>query len=98
MKVTWQLESTCIGVRHLGPEEQQILFQATPQGLRLAQFLADEEAPHRQDGSFVVAHTPEVDARLCALVDALTAVRWAHPTYTQLVLEMPGTGEGGGEG
>jgi hypothetical protein len=89
MRATWQLENTSVGVRRVGPEEQQILFQATPQGLRLAQFLADAETPHRQDGVFVVEHTPEVDARLCALVDALTAVRWAHPTYTQLVLELP---------
>jgi hypothetical protein len=95
MRVTWQLEDTSISVRRVGPEEQQILLQATPQGLRLAQFLAGEEAPRRQDGSFVVEHTPEVDARLCALVDALTAVRWAHPTYTQLVLELPESEEGG---
>jgi hypothetical protein len=89
MKVTWQLEDTSIGIWRVGPEEQQVLLQDTPQGRRLAQFLADEEAPRRQDGFFVVEHTPEVDARLCALVDALTAVRWAHPTYTQLVLELP---------
>ena len=95
MKVTWQLEDTSISVRRVGPEEQQVLLQATLQGLRLAQFLAGEEAPRRQDGFFVVEHTPEVDARLCALVDALTAVRWAHPTYTQLVLELPESEEGG---
>jgi hypothetical protein len=95
MKVTWQLEDTRIGVRRVGPEEQHILLQATPQGLRLAQFLADEETPDRQDGFFVVGHTPEVDARLCALVDALTAVRWAHPTYTQLVLALPEAERGG---
>jgi hypothetical protein len=95
MKVTWQLEDTSIGVRRVGPEEQQILLQATPQGLRLAQFLADEETPREGDGFFVVEHTPEVDARLCTLVDALTAVRWAHPTYTQLALALPESEEGG---
>ena len=56
----------------------------------------DEEAPHEQDGFFVVEHTPEVDARLCTLVDALTAVRWAHPTYTQLALALPEAEGGGG--
>ena len=95
METMWQLEDTRITIRRVGPEEQQILLQATPQGRRLAQFLAGEESPRRQDGFFVVEHTPEVDARLRALVDALTAVRWAHPTYTQLVLELPGTGGGG---
>jgi hypothetical protein len=95
MKVAFQIEDTCISIQRVGSEEQQVLLQATPQGLRLAQFLGREEAPRRQDGFFVVEHTPEVDARLCALVDALTAIRWAHPTYTQLVLELPGMGEGG---
>ena len=95
MKVTWQLEDTRIGVRRVGPEEQQVLLQDTVQGRRLAQFLAREEAPRRQDGVFVVEHTPEVDARLCALVDALTAIRWAHPTYTQLALALPESEEGG---
>jgi hypothetical protein len=95
MKVAFQIEDTCISIQRVGSEEQQVLLQATPQGRRLAQFLADAETPHRQDGVFVVEHTLEVDARLCALVDALTAVRWAHPTYTQLVLELPGMGEGG---
>jgi hypothetical protein len=97
MKVTWQLEDTSIGVRRLGLEEQQVLLQDTLQGRRLAQFLSGEEAPRRQDGFFVVEHTPEVDARLCALVDALTAIRWAHPTYTQLALALP-KGEKGGTG
>jgi hypothetical protein len=96
MEIMWQLEDTHITIRRVGPEEQQVLLQATPQGRRLAQFLADAETPRRQDGFFLVEHTPEVDARLRALVDALTAVRWAHPTYTQLVLELPGMGEGGG--
>ena len=95
MKVAFQIEDTCISIQRVGSEEQQILLQATPQGLRLAQFLGREDSPRRQDGFFVVEHTPEVDARLCALVDALTAVRWAHPTYTQLVLELPESEEGG---
>ena len=96
MKAAFQIEDTCITIRPAEPETQQILLQATPLGRRLAQLLADEESPDRQDGFFVVGHTSEVDARLCALVDALTAVRWAHPTYTQLVLELPGAK--GGEG
>jgi hypothetical protein len=95
MKVTWKLEDMYITLRGVGPEEQQVLLQDTPQGRRLAQFLAGEEAPRRQDGCFVVDHTPEVDARLCALVDALTAIRWAHPTYTQLALALPGEEKGG---
>ena len=69
MKMICQLEDTCIGVRRAGPEEQQILLQVTSQGRRLAQFLAGEEGPYRQDGFFVVDHTPEVDARLYTLVD-----------------------------
>jgi hypothetical protein len=89
MKMICQLEDTCIGVRRAGPEEQQILFQVTSQGRRLAQFLSGEEGPYRQDGFFVVDHTPEVDARLYTLVDALTAIRWDHPTYTQLSLVLP---------
>jgi hypothetical protein len=95
--MTWLLEDTYVGIRRVGPEEQQILLQATPPGLRLAQFLANEETPRRQDEYFVVGHTAEVDARLCALVDTLTAIRWAHPTCTQLVLALP-EAEGGGEG
>ena len=95
MEIMWQLEDTHITVRRVGPEEQQVLLQDTLQGQRLAQFLAGEEAPRRQDGFFVVEHTPEVDARLCALVDALTAIRWAHPTYTQLALALPESEEGG---
>ena len=96
MEVAWQLEDTCIGVRRLGLEGQHILLQATSQGERLAQFLADEESPCRENGFFVVPHTAEVDSRLCTLVNALTAVRWAHPTYTQLALALP-EAEGGGE-
>jgi hypothetical protein len=96
MKVICRLEDTCIGVRRVGPEEQQILLQVTTQGRRLAQFLSGEEAPCRQDGFFAVEHTPEVDARLYTLVEALTAIRWDHPTYTQLALALP-EGEEGGE-
>jgi hypothetical protein len=96
MEIAWQLEDTRIGVQRSEAEGQQIWLQATAQGERLAQFLADEEAPPRQDGYIVVEHTAEVDGRLCTLLNALTAVRWAHPTYTQLVLCLPETQ--GGEG
>lgn len=96
MKLTWQIEDTCIGIRRVEPEEQQILLQATPARRWLAQFLTNDESPRRQDGFFIVGHTPEVDARLRVLVDALTAIRWAHPTYTQLVLALP-KAEGGSE-
>lgn len=91
MRTIARLEDTLIAVEVEG-DGQRILLQATPQGWRLAQFLAGRDEPERRDGFFVVPHDTEVDARLVILVDALIALRWAHPTYTQLELSLSGRG------
>ena len=76
----------CITLRVEGLA-QQLLIPATPQGERLAELLL-EGTPQQEGDYFVVLHSPDVDRRIADLVDALTAVRWAHPTFTQLTLDL----------
>jgi hypothetical protein len=88
-----QFEDALVAVRTVGLDGQQILIQATPWGETLARLLSGKE-PVRENGFFVVFHDPEVDARLCELVDTFTTIRWAHPTFTQLVLDLQVEGTG----
>lgn len=85
---TIQLGNTLITVQLDGLDGQRLLIQATTQGETLARLLTGGEKPPREDGVFVVSHDVDVDARLVDLVDALTAIRWLHPTFTQLVLDV----------
>ncbi len=87
MEAIIQFEDALVAVRTVGLKGQQIMIQATPWGETLARLLSGEENPVRENGFFVVFHDPEVDVRLCNLVDTFTTIRWAHPTYTQLVLD-----------
>lgn len=87
MNTIARLEDTLVAVEVEG-DGQRIVLQATPQGRRLAQFLIGQDKPERRDGFFVVSHNAEVDTRIVVLVDALIALRWAHPTYTQLRLAL----------
>ena len=66
---------------------QRLLFPATPQGERLAGFLLGEP-PDGEGDYFVIPHSDDVDRRMIDLIDGLTSVRWAHPTYTQLSLDI----------
>ena len=91
MDAVAHLEGTLVAVEIEG-DGQRIVLQATPQGRRLAQLLAGQDEPERRDGFFVVRHDTEVDTRIVVLVDVLIALRWAHPTYTQLELALPGHG------
>ena len=88
MKPIARLDDTLIAVRATGRGGQEILLQATPQGRRLARFLAGAEEPWLQKGFFVVPHDDDVDRRLYLVIDTLIAVRWGHPTNTQLVLDL----------
>ena len=81
-----QRGEVCITLRAEGLT-QQLLIPATLQGERLAELLL-EGTPQREGDYFVVLHSPDVDRRIADLVDALTAVRWAHPTFTQLTLDL----------
>ncbi len=84
-----RLDNTLIATQPTGLDGQQILIQATSQGKALARLLTGGKEPTRRwDGFFAIPHDPDVDARLCLLVDTLTAIRWSHPTYTQLVLDL----------
>lgn len=64
--------------------EPSLLVQATAVGVHLAGLLAPDAI--RQTEGFRLAHTPEVDARLRALIEALVAVRYAQPGLLQLTL------------
>ncbi len=88
METIIQFEDALVAIRSVGLDGQQIMIQATPWGKTLTRLLSGDESLVREDGFFVVSHNPGVDARLCNLVDAFTAIRWAHPTYTQLVLNL----------
>lgn len=85
---------TLVAVQPTGSLGQRILVQATPQGAALAHLLAGGENPARRDDFFTIPHDPDVDARLYDLVDALTTIRWSHPIYTQLVLDLQVVKEG----
>ncbi len=87
MEAIIQFEDALVAVRTVGLKGQQIMIQATPWGETLARLLSGEKDPVREADFFVVSHDSEVDARLCNLVDTFTTIRWAHPTYTQLVLD-----------
>lgn len=69
-------------------EGQRLLIPNSPEGKRLACLLIGKDDPAQEGEFFVVAHNEEVDSRLLSLVDGLTAVRWCHPTFTQLVLDL----------
>lgn len=71
-----------------GLNGQRLLIPNSPQGEWLACLLTGEDNPAHEGEFFVVAHDEGVDDRLLSLVDGLTTVRWCHPTFTQLVLDL----------
>jgi hypothetical protein len=70
-----------------GLNGQRLLIPTTSQGERLAELLLDGP-PEREGDRFVVPHSPDVDQRILDLIDTLTTVRWAHPSLTQLTLDL----------
>ncbi len=63
-----------------------IHVQATPFGRLLAQLLDGQPQP---DGDYLIQHTPELDGRMLAVIDALITLRYQHPTAVQLQLALP---------
>jgi hypothetical protein len=43
-------------------------------------------AEHQEQGFYILPHSADLDARLCALIDTLIALRYHHPTLLQLSL------------
>ena len=62
------------------PDTSVFSVQATPFGRLLAQLL---------DGDYLIQHTPELDGRMLAVIDALITLRYQHPTAVQLQLALP---------
>jgi len=83
-------DDTLVAVQVTDVGEQRILVQGTAQGGNLARLLAGVDELAMQSGYFVVPHEPAVDHRLRVLVDTLITIRWSHPTYTQLPLQLDG--------
>jgi hypothetical protein len=59
-------------------------IQATAWGRHLAETLGT--VVREEAGFYVVPHSADLDARLCALIDTLIALRYHHPTLLQLSL------------
>jgi len=79
---------TFIAVRPAGPDDQEILVQATPWGKRMAALLSGTSREERIDGHvyLVVPHDEEADRIIRQMVEAFIALRYAHPRYVQLPL------------
>ncbi len=73
-----------------GGGQQTIRVQATPLGELLARTLSQETTspPLTPDdeGFYPLAHTPEMDARICALIELFVGMRYSHPQLLQLHL------------
>ena len=65
-------------------DEPVLRIQATVWGRHLAQTLGTTE--HQEQGFYIMPHSTELDARLCALIDMLIALRYHHPALLQLPL------------
>ncbi len=70
--------------------QQTIRVQATPLGKLLAQTLlhgtADPPLAPDDEGFYPLTHTPEMDARICALIELFVGMRYSHPQLLQLHL------------
>ncbi len=78
---------TAIAVRTRGTD-QEILVAATGVGRALVRVLAENGTAREEEAYLVLPHDREIDRRLKELVDALVAIRYAHPTLVQLTLEL----------
>lgn len=70
--------------------EQIIHLEASPMGETLAKFLANAEKVTCDGVTYQVVHTPVVDDLILELIDALVAIRYQHPHYVQLQINLPG--------
>ncbi len=70
--------------------QQSIRVQSTPLGELLAQTLLQGAASPSlvpdDEGFYLLAHTPEMDARVCALIELFVGMRYSHPRLLQLSL------------
>ncbi len=83
---------TRIATEIRGPN-QNILIQATPTGKQLAGLLGLDAARARpvtveSAAYWRLPHSDGLDAFLKDLIDVLISVRYAHPTLTQLSLQL----------
>jgi hypothetical protein len=85
--VTIQCGDLDIALQEDGLDGQRLLIPVTSQGERLAELLLDG-LPEREGDRFIVPHSADVDQRILNLIDMLTTVRWAHPSLTQLTLDL----------
>lgn len=67
-------------------DQPVIRIAPTPFGQRLALLLDGQPQP---DGGYLIQHTPELDGRMLAVIDALITLRYQHPTAVQLQLALP---------
>lgn len=87
-----------IGVRH-SLRGQSILIQEGKAGWHLARLLgvAVPEVILLAGEPFLqIPHTDRVDELLKQIVEALIAIRYAHPTLVQLHLDLPALAPSGG--
>ncbi len=87
------IADTPIIVRTRG-SDQEILIGATEVGQALVQLLGGGREARREGTYLVLPHTSGVDRRLMELADVTVAIRYAHPTWVQLTLEMQEVNDG----
>ena len=81
------LENAHISIKNNSTGDQHILIEASILGASLAKTLGK----HNLEGDFyVIKHTPDIDKRITNLIDALIAIRYAHPQLMQLSLDISG--------
>ncbi len=81
------LENAHISIKNNVAGEQHILIEASALGASLAETLGKHNI---KDGFYVIEHTPDIDKRITDLIDALIAIRYAHPLLMQLSLDISG--------
>jgi hypothetical protein len=81
------LENAHISIKNNATGEQYILIEASVLGANLAKTLGKHDL---KDGFYAIKHTPDIDKRITDLIDALIAIRYAHPQLMQLSLDISG--------
>ena len=81
------LKNAHISIKANETGNQHIFIEASTLGASLAETLGKHNL---EDGFYVIEHTPDIDKRITDLIDALIAIRYAHPLLMQLSLDISG--------
>ena len=81
------LKSAHITVKTLPLGKSYIEIEASELGESLAKILGEYKL---ENGHYLIEYTVSVDKRVVDLIDALIAIRYAHPLLMQLSLDISG--------